>query len=179
MITNFSLCFQRKKQNLQIFLAKECLFIDNGSTLSWFFPLIIYKSLSDVDIIVKLIMIIHLRTSKYHIQLLSYKRRLHIRMEKSKCFTIWQKKKKDKQSDKNYWLASFHPTCSKVFERIIYNKMFAYFTENNLVPKNQSRFRPAGSCVNQTLAICNLFSNDQSGLKPAGSCVKQLLAITH
>ena len=103
----------------------------------------------------------------------------HQNGKKQMFYHLTKKKKKDKQSDKNYWLASFHPTCSKVFERIIYNKMFAYFTENNLVPKNQSRFRPAGSCVNQTLAICNLFSSDQSGLKPAGSCVKQLLAITH
>ena len=113
MITNFSLCFQRKKQNLQIFWAKECLFIDNGSTLSWFFPLIIDKSLSDVDIIVKLIMTIHLRTSKYHIQFLSYKRRFHIRMEKSKCFTIWQKKKKTSSLIKTTGLPLFTQPVAK------------------------------------------------------------------
>ena len=31
--------------------------------------------------------------------------------------------------------------------------MFNFFTENNLISPNQSRFRPGDSCVNQLLAI--------------------------
>ena len=31
--------------------------------------------------------------------------------------------------------------------------MFTFFTENNLISPNQSRFRPGDSCVNQLLTI--------------------------
>ena len=38
--------------------------------------------------------------------------------------------------------------------------MFTYFVENNLISKNQSRFKPVDSCVNQLLAIiCEIFSS--------------------
>ena len=46
-------------------------------------------------------------------------------------------KKSDKQFFNNYRPASFLPICSKVFERIIYNTMFTYFIENNLISENQ------------------------------------------
>ena len=77
-------------------------------------------------------------------------------------------------TDKKTTSSLFLPTCSKVFECIIYNTTFPYFTENSLTSKNQSGFRPAGSCV-----ICDLLSKNQSRFKFAGSCVNQLLAITH
>ena len=57
-------------------------------------------------------------------------------------------KKGNKQS-----LISLLPICSKIFERLIYNEMFTFFTENNLISPNQSGFRPGDSCVNQLLAI--------------------------
>ena len=38
-------------------------------------------------------------------------------------------------------------------ERLIYNEMFIFFTENNLISPNQSGLRPGDSCVNQLLAI--------------------------
>ena len=48
-------------------------------------------------------------------------------------------KKGNKQSFKNYRPISLLPICSKIFERLIYNEMFTFFTED--------------SCVNQLLAI--------------------------
>ena len=48
---------------------------------------------------------------------------------------------------------SLFPICSKIFERLINNKMFTFFTENNLISPNQSGFRPGVSCVNTLLAI--------------------------
>ena len=39
---------------------------------------------------------------------------------------------------------SLLPICSKIFERLIYNEMFTFFTENNLISPNQSGFRPGG-----------------------------------
>ena len=62
-------------------------------------------------------------------------------------------KKGNKQSLENYRPISLFPICSKIFERLIYNQMFTFFTENNLISPNQSGFRPGDSCVNQLLAI--------------------------
>ena len=62
-------------------------------------------------------------------------------------------KKGNKQILKNYRSISLLPICSKIFERLIYNEMFTFFTENNLISPYQSGFRPGDSCVNQLLAI--------------------------
>ena len=64
----------------------------------------------------------------------------------------WEKAKEQRkeQSLKNYRRISLLPLC---FERLIYNKMFTFFAENNLISPNQSGFRPEDSCVNQLLAI--------------------------
>ena len=53
----------------------------------------------------------------------------------------------------NYRPISLLPICSKCFELLIYNEMFTFFTENNLISPNQSGFRPGDSCVNTLLAI--------------------------
>ena len=69
-------------------------------------------------------------------------------------------KKNDKQCVTNYRPVSLLPICSKGLERIIYNTMFTYFTENNLISENQSGFKLVDSCVNQLLAInCEIFSS--------------------
>ena len=62
-------------------------------------------------------------------------------------------KKGNKQSLENYRPISLLPSCSKIFERLIYNEMFTFFTETNLISPNQSGFRPGNCCVNQLLAI--------------------------
>ena len=61
--------------------------------------------------------------------------------------------KGSKQRLKSYRPISLLPICNKIFERLIYNEMYTFFTENNLISPNQSRFRPGDSCVNQLLAI--------------------------
>ena len=40
----------------------------------------------------------------------------------------------------------------KVFERMMYNKVFSFLTENDLISQNQSGFKPGHSCVNQLLS---------------------------
>ena len=62
-------------------------------------------------------------------------------------------KKGNKQGLENYRSISLLPICSKNFERLIYNEIFNFFTENNLISQSQSEFRPEVSCVNQLLAI--------------------------
>ena len=62
-------------------------------------------------------------------------------------------KKDDKQFLKNYRPVSLLPICAKIFERIIYNKIFEYLIENNLITENQSGFKPGDSRINQLLSI--------------------------
>ena len=62
-------------------------------------------------------------------------------------------KKGDKQILKNYRLISLLPIAGKIFERLLYGRMFEFFIANNLISKNQSGFIPGDSYVNQLLSI--------------------------
>ena len=78
-------------------------------------------------------------------------------------------KKGNKQSLENYGPISLLPICSKIFERLIYNEMFTFFTENNLISPNQSGFRPGDSCVNQLLAITHeIYKSFDEGFEVRG-----------
>ena len=78
-------------------------------------------------------------------------------------------KKGNKQSLENYRPISLLPICSKIFERLIYNEMFTFFTENNLISPNQSGFRPGDSCVNQLLPITHeIYKSFDEGFEVRG-----------
>ena len=78
-------------------------------------------------------------------------------------------KKGNKQRLENYRPISLLPICSKIFERLIYNDMFTFFTENNLIYPNQSGFRPGDSCVNQLLAIIHeIYKSFDEGFEVRG-----------
>ena len=78
-------------------------------------------------------------------------------------------KKGNKQGLKNYKPISLLPICSKLFERLIYNEMFTFFTENNLISPNHSGFRPGDSCVNQLLAITHeIYKSFDEGFEVRG-----------
>ena len=64
-------------------------------------------------------------------------------------------KKGDKQLIKNYRSISLLPICSKIFEKIIFEKLYSYLNANNLLTKNQSGFRPGDSTTNQLLYLVN------------------------
>ena len=53
--------------------------------------------------------------------------------------------KGDKQCIKNYHRVSLLPVCGKVFERLLYNNMFSFFSENDLILPKQSGFRSGDS----------------------------------
>ena len=61
--------------------------------------------------------------------------------------------KKNKQIVSNYRPVSLLPICSKIFEKPIFNKLFAFFEKRNLLSKYQSGFRPGDFCIYQLLAI--------------------------
>ena len=62
-------------------------------------------------------------------------------------------KKGDKQLLKNYRLAASLPILGNVFEKILFNNIFEYLQEKNLLCENQSGFRPSDSCKYQPLSI--------------------------
>ena len=62
-------------------------------------------------------------------------------------------KKDDKQCLKNYRPVSLLPICDKSFEKLIFNEMFMFFNENNLISQKQSGFKPGDSCLNQLISI--------------------------
>ena len=43
--------------------------------------------------------------------------------------------------------------CGKIFERLIYNVMYDFLTENNLLSSNQSGFTSDDSCTKELLSI--------------------------
>ena len=59
----------------------------------------------------------------------------------------------DKQSVKNYRPVSLFPIFEKIFERLIYNEMYSFFTENDLISSNLSGFKQGDSCINRLLSI--------------------------
>ena len=73
---------------------------------------------------------------------------------------IWKKsniipvhKKNDKQLVNNYRPISLLPIFGKIFEKIIFNRIYNFLSEENLLNNNQSGFRPSDSWVNQLLSI--------------------------
>ena len=55
-------------------------------------------------------------------------------------------RKGDKQFLKIYRPISLLPIAGKIFERLLYDRMFEFFIANNLISKNQSGLRPGDSC---------------------------------
>ena len=87
-------------------------------------------------------------------------------LENGKFPTEWKKanvvpahRKGDKQNLKNYRPISLLPVAGKIFERILYNNMYEFFTENNLISPNQSGFKPGDSCSVHTQEIYKSFDD--------------------
>ena len=81
-------------------------------------------------------------------------------LENGKFTSLWKKAnvvpaftKNNKQELKNYRPISLLPVSGKIFERLLHDSMFKFFTENNLISHDQSGFKPGDSCTNQLLSI--------------------------
>ena len=80
---------------------------------------------------------------------------------KNSCYLdIWKKsnivpvhKKNDKRLVNNYPPVSLLPIFGKIFEKNIFNRMYNFLLNKNLLNPNQSGFRPSDSCINQLIAI--------------------------
>ena len=62
-------------------------------------------------------------------------------------------KRDDKQNVKNYQPVSLLPIFGKIFERLMYNEIYSFFIENDLISSKQSGFKQADSSINQLLSI--------------------------
>ena len=77
--------------------------------------------------------------------------------------------KNKKQVVENYRPISLLPVCGKILERIIYNKMFEFFSENELISHNQSGFKLGDSCINQLLCTAHdIYQSLDDGLETRG-----------
>ena len=81
-------------------------------------------------------------------------------LENEKFPTEWKKanavpvfKKNNKQVLMNYQPISLLPVSGKIFERLLNDSMFKFFSENDLISQNQSGFKPGDSCIYQLLSI--------------------------
>ena len=81
-------------------------------------------------------------------------------METGRFPSSWKKanvlpihNKENRQIKKNYRPISLLPICVKIFEKLIFDTIYEYLCENQLLTPNQSGFRPGDSTVNQLLSI--------------------------
>ena len=78
-------------------------------------------------------------------------------------------KKGEKQTLKDYCSVSLLPICGKILERVIFNEMFKFFIENELLLANQFGFKPGDSCVNQLVSITHeIYKSFDEGFKVRG-----------
>ena len=94
-------------------------------------------------------------------------RKFPIEWKKANVVTVH--KQNNKQLIKNYRPILLLPVCGKILERIIYNKMFEFFSENELISHNQSGFKLGDSCINQLLCTAHdIYQSLDDGLETRG-----------
>ena len=60
--------------------------------------------------------------------------------------------------------------CRKILERLIFNEMFRFLIERNLISSNQSGFKPGDSCINQLLSITHeIYKSFDDGFEVRGA----------
>ena len=169
--------FKEKAELFNSFFAKQCSLIKNDSKLPPQLHFLTEKCLSMVEFVntnvLKIIQ--NLDPNKAHghdkisIRMLKICRNSLCRPLEvifNNCLvngifpSVWKKgnvvlvhKKNDKQHLNNYLPISLLPICSKTFKRLIFNEIFEFFIENNLISQHQSGFKPGDSCSNQLLSI--------------------------
>ena len=62
-------------------------------------------------------------------------------------------KKENRQLKKNYRPISLLPICGKIFEKLMFDAIYEFLCENQLLTPNQSGFRAGDSTINQLFSI--------------------------
>ena len=133
---------QTKANIFNKFFADQCTPLKNGSVLPKRPIFLAQSRLCDKSILKPLILLFENSTkSSYYPD-------------------IWKKsniipahKKNDKQLVNNYRPITLFPIFGKIFEKIIFNRIYNFLSEEKLLNHNQSGFHPSDSCVNQLLSI--------------------------
>ena len=169
-------CFKEKAGIFNRFFALQCRTLVSGSNLPSFTSLT-SKRISNISFgIEKIVDVINkLNSKKAHgfdgisismLKLCPREVALPLSLIFKNCIehgvfpTKWKRanvqpvhKKNSRQSKSNYRPISLLPICSKIFEKVIFDNMYAFFTEQNLLSRNQSGFRPGDSTINQLLSL--------------------------
>ena len=169
--------FKEKAESFKSFFAEQCSIIDNSSEIPSFLHPKTDKFLSNITLTEKDIekVVQSLDSNKAHGHDMISIRMLKIcgestikplliiykRCREKDCFPNERKKanvvpahkENEKQLLKNYRPISLLPICGKVLERLLYNSMFEFFIQNNLITPNQSGFKTGDSCINQLISI--------------------------
>ena len=169
--------FETKANIFNVYFANQCSLLQNGSVLPDHLNPLNNDALCDFeindDIILKLIR--ELDENKAHghdavsIRMLKICDESIIKpleMIYTNCLEngvfpdSWKKaniipvhKKGDKCLITNYRPVSLLPICSKIFEKLIYNSLYKFLEDRNLLNPNQSGFRSGDSCINQLISI--------------------------
>ena len=48
---------------------------------------------------------------------------------------------------------SLLPICGKIFKRVLYNSLFNFINQNDIISQAQSDFKSSDSCINQLFSI--------------------------
>lgn len=73
-------------------------------------------------------------------------------------------KSEDRRKCENYRPISILPIVSKVFEREVFRQLYGYLSNNSLLSKFQSGFRPKHSTISALIQLCdNLLKNMDDG----------------
>ena len=167
LVTNFN----KKANNFNKYFSNQCSVIDNSSKLPTDQAPYTTSLLSSIDIKESDILNIlkSLDANKAHghddisIRMLKLSQKSILKPLKlifENCLRTrlfpdqWKKanlvpihEKGDKQLIENYRPVSLFPICGKIFERHIFNSLFNYLIENNLLSPHQSGFIPGDSFV--------------------------------
>ena len=159
----FVIDFKNKAELFNSFFADQCSLITNSSELPSKFEYLTQSRLSSIafskDDIAKMIQILDPNKAHGHDQ-------ISIRILKLCSTSICKPLEiifnlcletgtfpNEKQILKNYRPISLLPVCGKISEKLIFNEMFKFFIENDLISPNQSGFKPVDSYINQLLPI--------------------------
>ena len=84
--------------------------------------------------------------------------------KKSNIIPVYKKSKN--RNFENNCSISLLPIFSKVFEKIIFNKMYTFLQDEQLLNPNKSGFRPSDLCINQLLSITHEISQSLDATPP-------------
>ena len=170
--------FQQKANLFNTYFANQCKPLETPSSLPTFHPKC-HHTLSNISINASKISLIidKLNPKKAHghdnisirfLKICSKEISHPLKLIFEQCLregtypTIWKyanvqptHKKNSRQLISNYRPISLLPILGKIFEKLIFDEMYVFFVNNNLLSKNQSGFRPGDSTINQLLSITN------------------------